>query len=218
MIRSKVDLRESAGVVEDQYYLGSCSANAIANAYEMLVMQYNPTTFTEISRLFIYYNARLIEGTVNDDSGAFISDALEGVQKYGLCSESLWPYNVEKFNVEPTSECYENAKSRSISNVKAIETIKQTLETINRNQPVVFGIMISADFQRVGFRNSVIEMPTPENEKTGHAMSLVGYDLDKKLFLAKNSFGPAWGDRGYCWIPFDYMEEKAYDAWTFSLP
>jgi len=218
MIRSKVDLRESAGVVEDQYYLGSCSANAISNAYEMLVMQYRPKTFIEISRLFIYYNARLISGTVEEDTGTFISDALDGVKKFGLCSESLWPYDIEKFNVVPPDACYKDAVSRNISNVKSIVDIEQTIETLNRNQPVVFGIVISNDFQYTSITNPVIQMPTPNNEKTGHAMCLVGYDLDKKLLLAKNSFGKFWGDHGYCWIPFDYMEEKGYDVWTFSLP
>jgi C1A family cysteine protease len=47
---------------------------------------------------------------------------------------------------------------------------------------------------------------------------MVGYDLEKRLFLAKNSFGPDWGDNGYCWIPFDYIKQEGYDIWTFDIP
>jgi C1A family cysteine protease len=46
---------------------------------------------------------------------------------------------------------------------------------------------------------------------------MVGYRLPEQQFLAKNSFGTAWGDRGYCWIPFEYLEQHGYDRWVFDI-
>src|SRR5436853_3992768 len=64
-----VDLRPSCPAVYDQGQLGSCTANAIGGAIEFdQLKQHLAQTFTP-SRLFIYYNERVIEGTVDADSG-----------------------------------------------------------------------------------------------------------------------------------------------------
>ncbi len=63
-----VDLRESCSKVEDQGSLGSCTAQALAGNLEFL-----EKSKKNLSRLFIYYNERDLEGTVNEDSGAYLS-------------------------------------------------------------------------------------------------------------------------------------------------
>lgn len=209
-----VDLRETDSPVEDQYYLGSCSANAVANAYEQLLKQHG--AWVNLSRLFIYYNSRVIEGTVNEDGGAFLHDALNGLQEFGVCTEDMWPYDLNSVYVKPTYECYQDAQARKIKSYSKIENLNQILEALDNKSPVVFGILINNEFDNVMASNPVLHMTGKEDK--GHAMCLVGYDLDRKLFLAKNSFGKQWGDQGYCWIPFNYMEESGYDIWTFSLP
>jgi C1A family cysteine protease len=90
---------------------------------------------------------------------------------------------------------------------------------INNNKPVVFGMTIYESFMDLNERISTVTFPSrKERNLGGHAMCMVGYDLNKRLFLAKNSFGSDWGDNGYCWIPFDYIEKEAYDIWTFEIP
>jgi hypothetical protein len=37
--------------------------------------------------LFVYYNERVIEGTVDEDNGAFIRDGIKSLAKQGVCSE-----------------------------------------------------------------------------------------------------------------------------------
>ncbi len=44
---------------------------------------------------------------------------------------------------------------------------------------------------------------------TGHAALIVGFDLDKKIFFLKNSWGKEWGKLGYGTIPFDYIDQMA---------
>jgi hypothetical protein len=63
-----VDLRPEFQPVYDQEQLGSCTANAIAGAIEFDQRKQRSNEFIP-SRLFIYYNERVIEGTVNQDSG-----------------------------------------------------------------------------------------------------------------------------------------------------
>jgi len=94
-----VDLRDKCPDVYDQGNLGSCTANSLAFCYhydELLNKESNKTVIdnedtTKItvqltpnetsvfvpSRLFIYYNERNLEGTVNKDAGAEIHDGIK---------------------------------------------------------------------------------------------------------------------------------------------
>ena len=219
-LRPVVDLRTWASPVDDQYDLGSCTANAVVNAYELMVNQQRPELSAELSRLFVYYNVRQLDGTVEQDSGAYVRDGLKAVKTYGICTEALWPYRIDQFTVRPTEECYRDAESRKIVNYQKIKSVGDILDALNNNRPVVFGITIFDPFLDLNSANAIVVEPLTNKElqdQGGHAMCMVGYDLAKELFLAKNSYGDQWGNRGYCWIPFDYMREYGYDMWVFDL-
>jgi C1A family cysteine protease len=218
IIRETVDLREWDTIVESQSSLSSCSSNALTNAYELCVNRMYPEYFTHLSRLFIYYNTRSEYGNLKEDEGMFLRDGLKAIAKFGICSEELWPYDVEKFNVRPTDECYEDAKKRKILKYQKLISTYYITEVLNNNKPVVFGMEIYDSFMDLNERISTVNFPSrKENSLGGHAMCMVGYDLEKRLFLAKNSFGTSWGDNGYCWIPFDYIRQEGYDIWTFDI-
>ena len=124
----KIDLRpQSPSEVYSQGELGSCTANAIAAAIEFDLLKQKQPDFIP-SRLFIYYNERDIEGTVDEDSGAMIRDGIKSVANQGVCPESEWEYNIEKFTEKPQQKCYDDAlKTRaeiifkSCANVKSNE-------------------------------------------------------------------------------------------------
>src|SRR5438105_8191782 len=90
-----VDLRAACPPVYDQGQLGSCTANAIGAAFEYEQVQEKQKDFMP-SRLFIYYNERAIEGTVDSDSGAMIRDGIKCAAKLGVCSEDTWPYDLAR--------------------------------------------------------------------------------------------------------------------------
>jgi C1A family cysteine protease len=218
-LRDQVDLRNWASPVDDQSKLGSCTANAVVNAYELLDNQYYRGKGVDLSRLFVYYNTRLLEGTVNSDSGGFIHEALKALEDYGVCTEEMWPYDIEKFVVKPTDQCYKNAEKRKIKTYQKIDSIPDLLDALNNNRPVPVGLTIYDNFNDLDFRNSIVSKPLDATAESvgGHALCIVGYDLTRQLLLAKNSFGIDWGDKGYCWIPFDYARENMYDMWVFDL-
>src|SRR5512136_1829682 len=91
-----IDLRSQCSPVEDQGNLGSCTANALAGALEFLERK-DKVTFADLSRLFIYYNERVIEHTVNTDSGAMLRDGIKTLAKQGACPEKSWPYDIARF-------------------------------------------------------------------------------------------------------------------------
>lgn len=218
VLREYVDLREWDTIIESQGTLGSCSSNALTNAYELLVNQLYPQYLKHLSRLFIYYNTRAEYGNITEDSGMYLRDGLKSLSKFGVCSEDLWPYDIEKFDDRPTEACYEDAKKRKILKYQKLISIYYITQVLNNNKPVVFGMEIYDSFMDLDERISTVFFPSKKEKSLGgHTMCMIGYNSQKRLFLAKNSFGTSWGDKGYCWIPFDYIRQEGYDIWTFDI-
>lgn len=218
-IAREVDLRQWDSLVESQGSLGSCVGNAITNAYELLVKQKRPNEFVELSRLFVYYNARLIEESVGEDAGViYMRNALKGCKQYGLCTEPLWPYDVEKFAEKPSETAYLDAEKRRIPKYATVSGINNMLEVLNLGYPIVVGLDTFEQFMNLDSNNSVMSVPEPgELTLGGHAMSVVGYNLPIQQFLVKNSFGNDWGDQGYCWMPFEYTIKHVFERWAFEI-
>lgn len=217
-IRPSVDLRGWDSPIEDQSSLGSCVGNAIANAYELEVKKLYPEYFAELSKLFIYYNARLLDNAVKEDVGAYIRDGLKAVKLYGVCTEMLWPYDIDKFDDQPPPMCYANALRRTTTQYRTLATLRDMLETLSADKPVVIGMAVYLSFDRVSKEDPVIPMPTAGDPyQGGHAVTVVGYDIDKKQFLIKNSYGTDWGDGGYGWMPFDYLRTEGFEKWRFEI-
>ena len=218
MPRRRVDLREWASPVEEQRQLGSCTAQAVVGAYELLTKMHYPDQFVDLSRLFLYYNARKISGDINEDIGAYISTAIEAVKTYGLCREDLWPYDPNKFDIEPGYICYRDARKRTINKVYEITSHEEIVDMLDRQHPVVVGVAVYSDFDRINNQSTILKMPRETEEPIGsHAMCIVGYDDSKQQFLLRNSFGDDWGEGGYFWIPYEYADANFSDMWAFSL-
>src|SRR6185437_15635932 len=89
--------------------------NAIGAAIEFDQMKQNLRNAFMPSRLFIYYNERAMENTVNEDSGAMIRDGIKSVAKQVVCPEKMWPYDPTPFPPnphlakKPTATCYKEA-------------------------------------------------------------------------------------------------------------
>lgn len=214
-----VDLRSKFPDCYDQGDLGSCTANAIAALYQYLLLLLKHGKYTP-SRLMIYYLERQMEGTVNEDAGAMIRDGMKAAAKYGLAHEKLWPYDITKFKDAPSAEAYKDAghhkggKYYSVNNTD----LNLMLTALAAGHPIVAGFSVYTSFESNQVAaTGIVPMPK-KNEKLlgGHAILIVGYDLSKKMFLVRNSWGVGWGEKGYCWMPFDYLTSKdlADDFWT----
>ena len=217
-LKQSVDLRTFDTLVEDQGYLGSCVGSALTNAYEIMVNVLYPDRYVELSDLYVYYNSRLYDNTVSTDTGAYLRDGLKSMTQFGCCSEELWPYDINKFDDQPTPECYIDGAQRLVTRYESLYTLRDMLEVLNNDQPVVIGMLVYSDFMTVGAISPVVPMPSSGDFAAGgHAIVLVGYNLDRQQFLAKNSFGTDWGADGYCWIPFEYVRTQVFEKWKFDI-
>jgi C1A family cysteine protease len=217
-LRETVDLRNWCSKIESQGHLGSCTGQAVVGAYELLLNKEVPDKFTDLSRLFVYYNARLIENVVDEDVGAYVRDAVKAVQKFGICSESVWPYHIQDFAITPSIQSYEDARHRNIQNYYRISVLEDALDALNKEMPVVFSMRVYESFDELYDYGTTAKMPSEGESPIGaHAMCFVGYDLNKKVLLARNSFGRDWGMEGYCYLPFDYVRQEVMDMWVFDI-
>ena len=215
---SLVDLTSKCPPVYDQGQLGSCTANAIASAIEFDQMKQGIKTFMP-SRLFIYYNERFMEGTINSDSGAQIRDGIKTVSDQGICPESEWPYNIAQFSTKPSAQAYIHAKQEV---VVLYQRLVQTLGTLKgclaSGFPFVFGFTVYESFEgaRVA-KSGILQMPeSGEKAVGGHAVLCVGYDDKKQQFIVRNSWAASWGQKGYFRMPYAYLTSAslASDLWT----
>lgn len=217
-LRDKVDLREWDSLIENQDQLGSCVGHAVTSGYELITKKKYPEKFVELSRLFVYYNARFLEDTQTKDVGVSLKDALKSVNHIGVCEEKYWPYKLDMFDDKPSIPAYRDAITRTITEYHKLNTLDDVLDSINDNKPVVIGACVFTSFMYLDNVHHIVPMPKPhEKNEGGHAMLIVGYDIPNKMFLIKNSFGQEWGMNGYAWMPFEYAEQQVFEFWTFEI-
>jgi C1A family cysteine protease len=217
-LSDRVDLRDWGGLVEDQGDLGSCTGSALTDAYETTVKIQYPEQWAELSRLFVYYNSRIFYSGIDRDGGSYLRDTLKAVRKYGVCREDIWPYDITRFRDQPTARAYVDAQYRTITNYEVLYDNQEIMEVLNFGRPVLIGMTIFPGFMVLNQGDPVVDMPDTDERPIGtHAMCLLGYDRSLRRFLAKNGFGVDWGDSGYCWIPFDYMDRYCFDRWCFDI-
>lgn len=217
-----VDLRKNCPPVYNQGNLGSCTANAIAGAYEFEQMKQNELYPFCPSRLFIYYNERAMENHILTDSGAEIRDGMKSINSIGVCPEQYWQYDISKFREKPPTQCYEIAENHKTIKYKRVsQTIEQLQECLKSGYPFVFGFTVYSSFESEEVaKTGNMTMPQQNDTiKGGHAVMAVGYDDNRKVFIVRNSWGAEWGDNGYFYMPYCYISNSnlASDFWTIEL-
>jgi C1A family cysteine protease len=220
VLPKKVDLLEThlSPPLFDQKSTSSCTAQGIsAGLYFVRAKQKLPLFIP--SRLFIYWNERVMEGSTMIDDGAIIRDGIKSLAKIGYCNEDLWKFEEELLLKKPSKECFDQAKKYKSLNYYRINNskIRDLKNCLAQGFPIVFGATLYASFDEAEKNGGAVPMPKKDEDILGgHCMLLIGYDDDKQQFKIRNSWGESYGDKGYNYFPYDYLTDTnlADDFWT----
>lgn len=217
ILPSSIDLRQFCSKIEDQGNLGSCTAQALVGNLEFLEVKDN-VHFSDLSTLFLYFNERVIEHSTNYDSGAELRDGIKTLKTQGVCKENLWPYSIFKYRTKPTPRCYLDASSHKVIQYARLNTLEDMRTCLADGFPFVFGFAVYDSFESDEVaKTGIIPMPNKSEQLLGgHAVMTCGYNDDNKTFIVRNSWGIEWADKGYCYMPYNYLTDRnlSDDLWT----
>ncbi len=217
---ASVSLTPRLPPVFNQGQLGCCVDNSISSALQFDAMKNKqPDADMVRSRLFLYYNARVLEGTVESDSGSSVRDGIKSAATYGACNELVWPYDVAQFTVRPTNVCYQTAVSYKALVYYSVDQGLIAIKTcLAEGYPVIIGISVYESFESDEVAaTGVVPMPSPgESLLGGHCVLMVGYDEARQQVECRNSWGRQWGVDGNFFLPYSYIlnSRLACDFWT----
>ena len=234
-VPEKVDLRKWCTPIENQGTIGSCSAHAGTAMVEYFQKRANGT-YIPSSRLFLYKTTRNLM-QVTGDTGAWLRSVMGALALCGVAPEKYWPYKIEDFDKEPPAFiyaiadnyealkyfCHDPAKAK-VAPDAVLASVKKYLAA---GIPSMFGFW---GFNSINNTETPGGIPYPcpgESAQWGHAIMAVGYDNTIKIkntlcgaettgaLLIRNSWGTVWGEKGYGWLPYEYVLNKlAVDFWS----
>jgi C1A family cysteine protease len=217
-----VDLRTSGLLpdVWDQGALGACSAHGSGAAYSYELARQHGTKNYLPSRLFIYYNERAANGTIREDSGATITDAIRSLNQHGAPPEQDWPYDISKFTHRPPIAAYRDGETReALQYARVHQTADGLRQALAAGFPVVVGFTVFESFESEAVAaTGVVPMPNPNEQVCGgHCVLVTGYSPDG--WIVRNSWGTSWGQGGYFTLPLEYLlnPSLASDFWTVEM-
>jgi C1A family cysteine protease len=228
----KLDLRPLMPDMYDQLQLGACGSNALCEDDKYYKKDFDP------SRLYNYYKTRELMGTINEDSGVDNRDLLKSANQSGICTESLYPYDITKFTEKPSAEADVDAQSHKLKAYSAIQAEKQQLiksikTSLVMKHPVLTGMDVFATFAYDDYvaQTGLMRMPDAgEPVMGGHDVIMAGYwnyNIFDKLrlwfnhlpiysgvFICGTSWGKNWGDHGYFFMPYEFvLAGHIWDSW-----
>jgi C1A family cysteine protease len=232
-LASAVDLRPFCSSVEDQGQIGSCTAHAAIGMLEYFERRAFGKHI-DASRLFLYKVTRNLMHETGD-TGAYLRTVMGALALFGVPHEEYYPYLTAQFDQEPSAFCYalaQNYQSIDYYRLDPAGTNPQTLlNNVKTNLvaglPSMFGFTVY-DSIRQAARTGKIPFPSSTDRVVGgHAILAVGYDDAIRIpvgngaretvgaLIIRNSWGSSWGDRGYGYMPYDYLlRGLAEDFWS----
>jgi hypothetical protein len=207
---------------------GTCSIFALTGVLEFEYARASGQ-YSRLSVEYLNWASNRLTGEPED--GSYFSDALTALDRYGICSEELFPYYSGKFyqKAEPSATAMEEARERMTFNVVWIKDWDPNTGMSDEQLGKVKNLLMEEHPVAIGFRwpknekdyrtmvNGIMTIPPEEGVFDGHSVIIVGFMDDPGVagggyFIFKNSAGEEYGENGYGKMPYEYVMRYANDG------
>lgn len=230
---AKIDLRAGFSPIYNQQNTNACVGFSTVHGLGEYLMRKKGIT-TSFSPRFLWNMGRKVEKTLDKNVGMYFNDAIKVIDNYGMLPEEDMPFNEKLFTYNPnpskedieqqnkdvaevpTSTMIQKAKKFKVSqgwvNINSVHAMKKALSS---GYPVVFGVLIFDSFYKTKSDGLIAIPKDDEKNHGGHAIVAVGYDNAKRHLIIRNSWGTQWGDKGYAYLPYEFLKKGiAYGGFT----
>lgn len=213
--------------IKDQMASSSCPGQSVAQAVRLA---YNASLGMEavcpdLSALFVYFNARMEDGTGMGDDGATLRGAIKSLQRSGVCPEDKWAFALSRVNREPDWKARRAAHDRrGIRGYYRIDDgdVVGVKTCVAKKVPVVGGWEVNEAFRRYNGSYVLGKLSAPFIGR--HAMVIAAYDSRASTVMKYgssrntliNSWGTDHGDNGLIYADDEFIGQ-ARDLWAIDV-
>jgi C1A family cysteine protease len=214
---SYVDLEQYCGPVKDQGQLGACTAFAGTGNREYLARRFQGMA-PVLSPLFLYYQERSIDGTLDQDAGSTGRTDCKAMNQFGICTETSDSYDISQFKTPPTSAELREALQWRAGAYHALSNVDDMKSCLASDYPVLIGFAVYQSFETNIGRDGVMPMPgANETQVGGHEVLVIGYDDARGMFKVRNSWGADWGAGGNFFMSYPIAQQFVWDRYIQHL-
>lgn len=209
-----IDYTNRMSPIGNQGDEGTCVAFASVDGVREYQEKKERKKYIDLSVRYVYWRCKQID-SIPDEEGTYPRIAMKVLQKYGVPQEKYWPYIPHQTD-KPRKEIDKFAKPFKILAYARLNSILEMKRSLIINGPFLAGVIIFDNWmtEKVG-NTGFIPIPDKKNKRIGgHAICIIGYNEDKGLFKFKNSWGKEWGNKGYGYLDYEYIEKYSMDSWS----
>ncbi len=207
--RQSVDMRSGFMAIKDEGFFAASSAFALTSIIEYIIKK-KQTNPINLSERFLFYNARQ-EKKIGPRQGVSFYDVLQAAMKSGICDEKLCQYSDSEIDVAPTDDAILDGLSHKVLRAQSVHVDHNDIvSALSDGYPVAVSLKVYNSFYYKR-KNGFVFRPKDEEIHTTrygtHTMVIVGFSNENKVYIVRNSWGESWGDNGYCYLPYSYIDD-----------
>lgn len=149
--------------------------------------------------------------TFVEEAGTYLKTAMDVCRKWGVVPEAMLPFKINTLMFAgPEATFYSTAaQRRATAYYNTGRDPAQWRTWLSSHGPILAGIDVDATWDNATATHGLLDAFQPNTVRGGHAVCIVGYRDDGR-FIVRNSWGTAWGDKGFGYASEAYIAAAFY--------
>jgi C1A family cysteine protease len=147
-----------------------------------------------------------------EGAGTTLKAALDVARKHGVALMTDLPFHIQtKMYTGSENAFYASCAQRRISAYFNLRLNLRDWKTwLATNGPILAALNVDEGWDGATAKKGRVDTFKPSTVRGGHAICVVGYRADGR-FIVRNSWGTAWGDKGFAYVKPSYITAGFFD-------